>query len=66
MTHDQEDGGPACADLVIGATVEHTSFGRGVVHGLDEDRVTILFEEAGYRILCGTSALADGVLTRAT
>ncbi len=43
------------------ARVRHREFGPGVVMSHDDDRVTVLFEEAGYRTLA-VPAVAEGVL----
>jgi len=35
----------------VGLAVEHPEFGRGSVTDLEEGKVTVLFEEVGYRTL---------------
>ena len=37
--------------FALGAAVEHVEFGRGSVTDVEEGRVTVLFEEVGYRTL---------------
>ncbi len=39
------------ADFDVEQPVVHDSFGRGVVMAVDADRVTVLFDDAGYREL---------------
>ncbi|MFD8373792.1 RecQ family ATP-dependent DNA helicase [Streptomyces sp. NPDC059688] len=48
----------------VGAAVRHQRFGRGTVLSEDGDRITVLFDEVGYRTLA-LDALAgqDGLLT---
>ena len=33
----------------VGARVAHAEWGGGMVHGLDDGRVTVLFDAVGYR-----------------
>jgi ATP-dependent DNA helicase RecQ len=35
----------------VGSRVAHREWGGGVVHGYDDGRVTVLFDEVGYRTL---------------
>jgi ATP-dependent DNA helicase RecQ len=42
-----EEGRP----FEVGARVEHAEWGAGVVHGIDDGRVTVLFDAVGYRTL---------------
>lgn len=52
------------AAIPVDTAVRHRDFGDGVVIGGEADRITVLFEEYGYRTLA-VAALADnGVLTR--
>jgi ATP-dependent DNA helicase RecQ len=44
--------------------VRHQAWGKGLVIGYEGDRVTILFDEAGYRTLAVPYALAHGLLER--
>ena len=39
------------ADALGSATVEHPDFGRGTVVETQEDRITVLFEDVGYKTL---------------
>jgi ATP-dependent DNA helicase RecQ len=47
--------------VTVGAHVRHTTFGRGLVTGVEPDRVTVAFDDVGYRTLAA-SALGDGIL----
>ncbi len=48
----QEEGDqPADLPFELQSRVRHEEFGPGVVMSYEEDRVTVLFEEAGYRTL---------------
>jgi ATP-dependent DNA helicase RecQ len=42
---------PARSPYALGAAVEHAEFGRGSVTDIEEGKVTVLFEEVGYRTL---------------
>jgi ATP-dependent DNA helicase RecQ len=44
--------------------VTHQAWGKGLVIGYEGDRVTILFDEAGYRTLAVPYALEQGLLER--
>jgi ATP-dependent DNA helicase RecQ len=41
-----------------GSTVEHREWGRGLVMSLEQDRLTVLFEETGYKTL-GLAAVEE-------
>ncbi|MGV9253176.1 RecQ family ATP-dependent DNA helicase [Streptomyces sp. NPDC003697] len=49
---------PAAAEYPAGAQVRHGQWGDGTVLSEDGDRITVLFEEAGYRTL-SLEALAE-------
>jgi ATP-dependent DNA helicase RecQ len=55
---------PAVRDYPVGASVRHGQWGQGSVLSEEGDRITVLFEEVGYRTL-SLEALADhdGLLT---
>jgi ATP-dependent DNA helicase RecQ len=42
---------PARSPFPLGAAVEHVEFGRGSVSDVADGKVTVLFEEVGYRTL---------------
>ena len=46
-----EEGLQTGAPYAVQDTVRHTEFGVGTVTDLEDDRVTVLFEEVGYRTL---------------
>ena len=50
-------GGP----FPVQSQVRHAEFGSGVVTDLEEDRLTVLFEEVGYRTL-SLELVEDGLL----
>ena len=47
--------------FTVNDRVRHTTFGVGTVTGVEPDRVTVAFEDAGYHTIA-TSAAEDGVL----
>jgi ATP-dependent DNA helicase RecQ len=47
----------------VGAPVEHAEWGRGEVMTVEDDRLTVLFESAGYRTL-SLELVSDGALLR--
>ncbi|MEV7128299.1 RecQ family ATP-dependent DNA helicase [Streptomyces sp. NPDC093260] len=55
---------PAAERYPVGAEVRHGQWGAGTVLSQDGDRITVLFEEAGYRTLSlGALAGHDDLLT---
>jgi ATP-dependent DNA helicase RecQ len=48
-----------------GTVVSHAEWGRGEVLGTEEDRITVLFDDAGYRTLSLELVLDGALLTRA-
>ncbi|MGW5049611.1 RecQ family ATP-dependent DNA helicase [Actinokineospora sp. NPDC004072] len=54
--------GPASAEFPLNASVRHSKWGHGVVTESSQDRITVLFDDAGYRTL-SVDAVAD-LLTR--
>jgi ATP-dependent DNA helicase RecQ len=44
------------------STVRHVEFGHGVVMSASEDRLTVLFEEAGYKVLSREAVESDQLL----
>nr|WP_258907713.1 ATP-dependent DNA helicase RecQ [Actinokineospora sp. UTMC 2448] len=57
-------GEPESGEFPVDASVRHREWGHGVVTESTEDRVTVLFDDAGYRTL-SVDAVRDGdLLTR--
>jgi ATP-dependent DNA helicase RecQ len=42
--------------------VEHTEWGNGVVMRVEEDRITVLFDDVGYKTLALAAVLENGLL----
>jgi ATP-dependent DNA helicase RecQ len=57
----EEDGRP----FPLRSRVAHPEWGEGVVLRYEEDRVTVLFEEEGYKTLAVPLVLERGLLQRA-
>lgn len=58
--------GPAAAGTwSVGSPVRHRKWGSGVVMSVDDDRITVLFDEYGYRTLSLSAIERSGVLRRA-
>jgi ATP-dependent DNA helicase RecQ len=53
------------ADFGVGSQVEHREFGPGVVMRLERDRLTVLFERAGYKTLSLETVRERRLLTKA-
>jgi ATP-dependent DNA helicase RecQ len=51
--------------FAMGMRVEHLQWGRGVVMSEDGDRLTVYFDEAGYRELLAAAVLDGHILTPA-
>lgn len=47
----------------VNSTVRHTEWGDGVVMSVEDDRLTVLFEEVGYKTLGLAAVVAGGLLT---
>ncbi|MFI6033272.1 RecQ family ATP-dependent DNA helicase [Streptomyces sp. NPDC051315] len=70
---DEEDAGsgpeerpahPDAASYPVGTEVRHEEWGEGTVLSEDQDRITVLFDRAGYRTLAlAAVAGRDGLLT---
>ncbi|HEX2316406.1 MAG TPA: RecQ family ATP-dependent DNA helicase [Thermomonospora sp.] len=60
-TEPEED--PGDGPFPLHAKVVHAEWGEGVVMRRDPDRVTVLFDEAGYRVLSLEAVERDGLLT---
>lgn len=50
------------SDFAIGEQVVHQSWGQGVVQSIDADRLTVLFESVGYKVLATALILEQGLL----
>ena len=46
-----EEGAATGTAYAVQATVEHVEFGSGTITDVEPDRVTVLFEDVGYRTL---------------
>jgi ATP-dependent DNA helicase RecQ len=51
------------APFPVEAAVEHTEWGNGVVMRVEDDRITVLFDEVGYKTL-GIAAVTENGLLR--
>lgn len=56
--------GPAAGRWTVHTDVVHRDWGPGVVIAVDDDRITVLFDDYGYRTLLLESIEHSGVLTR--
>ncbi|NUL45276.1 ATP-dependent DNA helicase RecQ [Cellulosimicrobium funkei] len=52
------------AEFPLQSAVEHRDWGPGLVMSVDDDRVTVLFREQGYRTLSLEAVREQGLLTR--
>jgi len=57
----EDTGGPSA--IPINTAVAHREWGDGVVIGGDSDRVTVLFEDYGYRTLAMVAVTENDLLT---
>ncbi|RBY75556.1 recombinase RecQ [Geodermatophilus sp. TF02-6] len=48
----------------VQAPVEHAEWGPGIVMRVEDDRITVLFEEVGYKTLALAAVLDNDLLTR--
>jgi ATP-dependent DNA helicase RecQ len=53
------------AGLAVGERVRHDSWGDGVVQRVADGKITVLFDDVGYRTLAADVVLERGVLTPA-
>jgi ATP-dependent DNA helicase RecQ len=56
------EAGEGAAAFPAGTRVRHPRFGAGVVQGSGDDRLTVLFDEAGYRTLAAELVAEEGIL----
>lgn len=54
----------AGAPFPSGAEVEHTEWGRGAVSAVEGDRLTVFFEEHGYKTLALDTVIENDLLSR--
>lgn len=59
---DADDATDATASFALDQQVRHTSWGEGRVMSIEPDRITVFFEEEGYRVLSRSAIEADGLL----
>ncbi len=57
-------GSDATGVWAVNAPVTHRKWGRGVVMSVDDDRITVLFDDYGYRTLALGAIGQSGVLRR--
>ncbi|HZG90747.1 MAG TPA: DUF3553 domain-containing protein, partial [Pseudonocardia sp.] len=50
------------AEFPVNSSVRHVEWGDGVVVSLDEDRLTVLFAEVGYKVLSADAVRERGLL----
>jgi ATP-dependent DNA helicase RecQ len=60
-----DEGVDADVPFAVQSQVEHEEFGRGTVTDREDDRVTVLFEDVGYRTLSLDLVEERGLLVRA-
>lgn len=48
----------------VNSSVRHTEWGRGVVMSTDQDRLTVLFDDVGYKMLSLSALHEHDLLTR--
>jgi ATP-dependent DNA helicase RecQ len=60
---DGVDGATERPAIPVDTAVRHREWGDGVVIGGEEDRVTVLFEDHGYRTLAMDAVTENGLLT---
>ena len=56
---------PTGGEFAVDTAVRHAQWGRGVVTEVEQDRVTVLFDDAGYRTLSLETVRDKGLLQRA-
>lgn len=57
------DAAPADTPFPVETPVEHSEWGNGIVMRVEDDRITVLFEEVGYKTLA-LAAVVDNDLLR--
>ncbi|OBK19428.1 RecQ family ATP-dependent DNA helicase [Mycobacterium asiaticum] len=61
-TEELDDADLAGPAIAVGTDVEHVQWGHGVVIGGDPERITVLFDEFGYRTLSMAAVREHGLL----
>jgi ATP-dependent DNA helicase RecQ len=59
----RERSGRGSGPFALNDRVVHLQFGPGLVAGVEDGRVTVLFERSGYRVLDVDAVVADELLT---
>ncbi|MGK3204343.1 RecQ family ATP-dependent DNA helicase [Amycolatopsis sp. MEPSY49] len=54
---------PSPGDFPVNSVVEHAEWGRGIVMSSDEDTVTVVFDDHGYKTLSAPAVREHGLLT---
>jgi ATP-dependent DNA helicase RecQ len=60
-----ETSGNGASSFPLQSQVRHEEFGTGTVTDLEEDRITVLFDDVGYRTLALQVVEEQGLLERA-
>jgi ATP-dependent DNA helicase RecQ len=55
---------PGTAEFPLNGDVRHAEWGHGVVMSVEEDRLAVLFDEEGYKILSLDAVRAQNLLAR--
>ena len=58
-----EDRGPAAGGFELNSGVRHPEWGPGVVMSSEQDRITVLFDQVGYKTLALAAVERDNLLT---
>jgi ATP-dependent DNA helicase RecQ len=60
--HDNAGGPDSDTPFPVGTAVEHTAWGAGAVMRVEDDRITVLFDEVGYKTLSLAAVLEHDLL----
>ncbi|RBY96934.1 recombinase RecQ [Blastococcus sp. TF02-8] len=60
--HEQTDEAGHEVPFPVGTAVEHTEWGAGAVMRVEDDRITVLFDDVGYKTLGLTAVVEHGLL----
>jgi ATP-dependent DNA helicase RecQ len=58
-----QDSGPDTSGFELNSAVRHPEWGRGIVMSNEQDRITVLFENVGYRTLSVPAVERNNLLT---
>jgi ATP-dependent DNA helicase RecQ len=58
-----QDSGPGTSGFELNSAVRHPEWGRGIVMSNEQDRITVLFENVGYRTLSVPAVERNNLLT---